>query len=186
MAKQIVVIEGPSGVGKDTIIANLVKKYPGTYIKMPSITSRQMRSGERQGHPYFFVSKSEFEKKIKDGEVFEHTIRHDEYRGMSRRLIDDLLAKSLIPMKDCDMIGVNALKKNYPGKVFTIFVKASKDEIMRRLIKRGDNDADRKVRLDDYENKMAQEKYFDVSVENKDLNETVAKIHEIISAQNRK
>ena len=186
MEKLIVVIEGPSGVGKDSIVAGLIKQHPSTYEKMPSTTSRPMREGERQGNPYYHVSSEEFEKKIKSGEVFEHTKRHGNYRGMCKSIIDEILEKGLIPMKDCDMTGVNALKKTYPNKVFTIFIKAQKKDIEERLKKRGDSEADRQIRLKDYQNTMSQEQYFDVSIENKNLEKTINQVHEIIKQRRQK
>ena len=186
MEKQIVVIEGPSGVGKDSIVAGLIKKCPNKYVKMPSITSRPMREGERQGNPYYHVTKEEFEEKIKSGEVFEHTTRHGHYRGMCKSIIEEMLEKNLIPMKDCDIIGINALKKNYPNSVFTIFIKAQKKEIEQRLRKRGDSEEDLQQRLKDYDNTMSQEKHFDVSIENKNLKQTIKQIHEIINTRSKK
>lgn len=187
METLIVVIEGPSGVGKDSIIKGLVNKYPNIYKKMPSMSSRAKRPSEIEGDPYHFVKKEIFEKMIFIGEIFEYTTHPDgTYRGMSLRIIEEILNKDLIPLKDADMVGVKALKEVYPDKVLTIFVKISQKEINRRLIKRGDDEKERRIRIEDYKNKMETEKYFDYSVKNKNLTKTIEKVHKIIQKRKKK
>jgi len=179
MEKLIVVIEGPSGVGKDSIIQGLINKY-GIYKKMPSVTTREMRPTESQGNPYFFVSVEQFKKKIKNGDVFEHTMRHGTYRGMSHALIKEIFDAGLIPLKDADIVGIKALKRSYQGKVLTIFVKTTREQVKARLLNRGDGAQDIDVRLKDFDFMMQFESEFDFSVENIYLNETIDKVHEII------
>ena len=58
----IIVVEGPSGVGKDSIVQGLKEKYPNMFVKAPSTTTREMRENESQGNPYFFVTIDEFNK----------------------------------------------------------------------------------------------------------------------------
>jgi len=180
MQKLIVVIEGPSGVGKDSIMQRLIKTHPNTYKKMPSITTREMRQGESQGNPYYFVDEQEFKNKLASGDIFEHTIRHGTYRGMSLALINDILDVGFIALKDADMVGVRALEKAYPNKVLTVFIKAKKADVEARLKNRGDSEHEVKKRLDDFEFMMQHEPHFDFSVENIVLDETIDKVHTII------
>ena len=181
MENLIVVLEGPSGAGKDSVIQGLIAKYPDIYEKIISYTTRDIRPYESEGNPYFFVSTPIMEAMIQTGEVFEYTMRHGTYRAMAHHVIDDILNRGKTPIKDCDPVGVTALKKAYPTQVLAIFLKAPKAEIKKRLISRGDTKAEIQCRLNDYDEYLKNETLFDHSVENVVLDATVTIIHEIIT-----
>ena len=178
----IVVIEGPSGVGKDTIVQELMKQYPNTFAKVPSMTTRSMRDNESQGDPYYFVDEPTFKEYLSSGVVFEHTIRHGQYRGMSTKLFDDVLKQELFPVKDCDMVGLNALKKVYGDKVCSFFITCPKEEIEKRLINRGTTGDDLKTRLDNYDEYIKNDVYYDETIENIDLQVATETIYNKIMA----
>jgi len=179
--KNIIVIEGPSGAGKDSIIATLMANHPDTYEKITSITTRPMRPGEIDGVTYKFVSVDTFEEMLRSKEIFEFTQRHGTYRGMSKPLIDKIIDNNRLAVKDCDLVGVRALKKTYPNKVLTIFIMAPKEVIEQRIIARGDCDKDRARRLVDYDNTIKSRQYFDFVVDNVGtLDEVSIKVHDII------
>lgn len=177
----IVVIEGPSGVGKDSIIEGMLTKYPKLYEKPSRVTTRPMREGEKQGSPYFFVGEEEFLKMFKRGDIFEYTMRHGTYRGMSKPLIERVLEKNKIPLMNCDIVGIKALKKIFGKDVLTVFIKVDKKEVERRMITRGDSEQDRTVRLNDYGNMMKNEPLFDYVVENINLAEAIEQVHAIVT-----
>ena len=181
--KKIIVLEGPSGVGKDTIIKELVRQHPDKYIKMPSTTSRAIRLNESQGDPYFFITKQEFEQKIKNGDVFEYTktLRDDAYKGMSKKIINDILASGKIQIKDCDWVGIEALRREYGDKVLAIYVHVPKDEVEKRIRARGGCEQDMQRRIADYDDYVKIRDWCDVVVENSDLNKCVSDVHRIIS-----
>ena len=175
----IVVIEGPSGAGKDTIIKTLMHRYPDRFAKLVSVATRAMRPNEREGNPYHFVTNEEFDRMVENGDIFEHTIRHGEKRGMSERYILEIFNANKIPLKDCDIVGVKALKSRFDN-VKTIFITADKKEIERRLIGRGDAPEDIKRRLQDYDKCILDAPYYDYVINNIDLEKTIDKIIEII------
>lgn len=177
--KRIVVIEGPSGAGKDTIIKTLIKRYPDRFAKLISVATRAMRPNESQGNPYHFVTNEEFDRMVATGDIFEHTMRHGEKRGMSEKYIHEIFAAGKIPLKDCNLIGVRALKSRF-DQVTTIFITADKAEIEQRLIKRGDSSAEIKVRMADYDNCMKEAAAFDHVIMNDNLEKTIDKIFDII------
>lgn len=176
---KIVVIEGPSGAGKDSILQGLISKYPDIYNKPANITTREMRPGETQGNPYRFVNEKKFKKMLESGEVFEFTVRHGTYRGMSKKLIQAVIDDGKTPLINCDMIGVEALRGLGTFDLLTIFITAQKQDIEKRMIERGDSLDDRNKRLDDYDRHMQFEKNFDISVENKTgkLDNTIETVH---------
>lgn len=176
---RIVVIEGPSGAGKDTIIKTLTKKYPDKFAKLVSVATRAMRPNESQGNPYHFVSSQEFDQMVTSGDIFEYTIRHGEKRGMSEKYINELFTQHKIPLKDCDIIGVRALKSRFKH-VTTIFITAEKAEIEHRLHVRGDSPAEIKERMEDYDRCIQDAKFYDHVIVNNNLEKTIDKILDII------
>ena len=177
--QRIVVIEGPSGAGKDTIIKTLTKKYPDRFAKLISVATRAMRPNESQGNPYHFVTNEEFDQMVASGDIFEYTMRHGEKRGMSEKYIQDLFTQKKIPLKDCNLIGVNALKSRF-NNVTTIFITADKNEIEQRLHRRGDALEDIKKRMADYDECIKEAQHFDYVIKNDNLEKTIDKIIQII------
>jgi len=175
----IVVIEGPSGAGKDTIIKTLMHRYPERFAKLVSVATRAMRPNESEGNPYHFVTNEEFDRMVESGDIFEHTMRHGEKRGMSERYILEIFDANKIPLKDCNLIGVRALKSRFEN-VTTIFITADKNEIEQRLRARGDSPADIAMRMADYDECMKEAPEFDHVIVNDDLEKTIDKIIEII------
>jgi len=179
----IVAIGAPSGVGKNTITSKLVKHFPDTYIRFPSIASRPMRPGETQGDPYFFITSKEFEGKIASGEVFEHTSLHGDYRGMSAAIIDEFLMSGKVLLKDVDYIGVLALREKYgPSAVLSIFLTVPREMAKERIQNReGTTHEYLEMRLANYDKEMETAVHFDHTVPNIDLDTCISQVHQIIS-----
>jgi guanylate kinase len=176
----IIVIEGPSGVGKDTLVKSLMENYPNMFEKVPSMTTREMRENESQGNPYFFVSEERFKQLIADGTLFEYTTRHNTYRGMNKDLFDEVLNRGKFPVKDCDKIGLDALRKIYGNKVFGVFITCPKKEIEARLIGRGESGESLATRLNNYDEYVKNEVYFDTTIENIDLEVATKQLYDKI------
>jgi guanylate kinase len=180
MKKQIIVIEGPSGAGKDSTINELIRLYENKFEKIISLSTRPMRDYEKQGDPYYFVSDSEFDKMVKSGDIFEWTSRHGTKRGMSEKYIKKILNAGKIALKDCDIVGVNALKSKFGDAVLSLFLKVPKEITKQRMRKRGDKESDIQERLKNYETHLQQAQYYDYVLTEIGLKETVDKIIKII------
>lgn len=179
--KSIVIIEGPSGVGKDTIINELVKRYPKLFGKPINATTRSMRENESQNNPYLFLSEQEFLKMRKNGEIFEHTIRHGTYRGMRKSSFDEIINSGRIAIRDCDINGLNAIKKLYGNRVISIFLTAPKEEIKKRFLSRNEPSESMTTRLKDYDEYIKFAKDFDYVIENINMEDTINEILKIIN-----
>ncbi len=179
--KLVLVLDGLSGVGKDTITNKIVEMYPDVFEKTISVTTREMRPSERQGYPYFFVDNSTFKQMIETGEVFEHTIRHDSYRGMRKSCFDRLFAQNKIPVKDCDHLGLDAISKTFGDVTISFFLTAPKDVIKQRLLERGEAPDSAQRRLEYNDNYITTAKYYDYVIENIDMNETISQILNLIN-----
>ena len=100
----------------------------------------------------------------------------------SKQLFDTVLEKELFPIKDCDKVGLDALKSVYGKKVVGIFITCPKEEIEKRLINRGEQGESLKTRLDNYSSCLKESVYFDYMVENIDLNKVTTEIYNIIKS----
>lgn len=178
--KCILIIEGPSGVGKDTIVNEIIKRYPDKFGKPVNATTREMRPNESQGNPYLFLTEEEFLKKRQEGDIFEQTIRHGTYRGMQRSSFNEILNSNRIAIRDCDRFGLEALKKEFGNIVISIFLTAPKEVIRNRLIERGEEKESMEKRLKDYDEYLKNSIYFDYEIENMNIDETIEKILNII------
>jgi len=181
MKKSIVIIEGPSAVGKDTIINELIARYPDKFGKPINATTRPMRENESQNNPYLFLSDEEFIKLRKSGEIFEHTIRHGTYRGMRKSSFNAIIDSGRIAVRDCDILGLHAIKQEYGDIVTSIFLTAPKEEIRKRMLSRNEKPEDMEMRLKDYDVYVENAKYFDYVIENMDMEETISKILDILN-----
>lgn len=180
MKKNIIIIEGPSGVGKDTIINELVSRFPNKFGKPINATTRAMRENESQGNPYLFLTDQEFLELRAKGEIFEHTIRHGTYRGMRKSSFDEIINSGRVALRDCDIYGLEAIKNVYGKKVTSVFLTAPKEEIIKRFESRNEPKESMELRLKDYDTYIENSKYFDYVIENLDMEETIQKILDIV------
>ncbi len=129
-------IMGPSGVGKGTVIKELKKTHP-EYIFPTSVTTRDIRPGEKEGDVYNFISKQEFEEKIEAGELLEYAIVHNnDYYGTLKKEILTPLSEGKTVIREVDMQGVISIKKLIPkNQLITIFITAPNYETLVERIK---------------------------------------------------
>ena len=184
----LVILSGVSGAGKDTIKKELIKRMDNV-ISLPSFTSRKPRDGEEEGVQYHFITKQEFEEKIKNNEFYEYDLHHENYYGTSRKLLNEKIASGKIIVKDIEVNGTENLIKLLKDetKLVTIFLRVEKEELRRRLIARGDNLSQDEIeirlgRLDYEENKI---RLYDYMIKNDDFEKTVQLIMTIIENEAR-
>lgn len=180
----IVVVSGPSGVGKTTVCGQLVSRYG--YALSVSATTRAPRKGEQHGRDYFFLRREEFEAKAAQGGFLEHSEHFGNLYGTPREAVERLLVAGRVVVLEIDVNGARQVMDTVPD-AFCVFLTAPDDkENRKRLQLRRTEDADSlRTRLQraEMEKKMAQTLRYDARVVNDDLEETVAKIHELISTE---
>ena len=106
----LVILSGVSGAGKDTIKKELIKRMEEVE-SLPSFTSRNPRVGEEEGIQYHFITKEQFEEKIKNNEFYEYDLHHENYYGTSRKLMNDKIQSGKIIVKDIEVNGTENLVK---------------------------------------------------------------------------
>jgi len=173
-----VIICGPSGVGKGTIIKCLLDKYNGKLELSVSHTSRQPRPGEVDGIHYHFVSKEYIKERVAKNMFLEHAFVHGNIYGTSKSAVDNILRHNRVCLLDLDVHGVKQMKAiAFPAK-YVFIAPPSLQELESRLRGRA-TEAERDVqrRLKNAEKEVEyglQDGNFDVIIENKNLNESLA------------
>ncbi len=139
LSGKLILIVGPSGVGKGTVIARLKKRRPEFDYPI-SVTTRKPRPGEKDSIVYHFVERAEFKKMIKKGELLEYAIVHNkEYYGTLKSPILRALKEGRTVVREVDMQGCESIQKALPHKnVVSIFLTVpDKQDLIDRIKKRG-------------------------------------------------
>ncbi len=140
MKGAILVISGPSGAGKSSLINEMLKEIKDVYFSI-STTTRQMREGEREGVEYFFISKEEFEKEIKEGEFLEWAKVHGNYYGTSLKPVKKALKEQKLVVFDIDVQGHKIVKEKFKDLTTSVFLTTPSLKVLQeRLLKRGTDD----------------------------------------------
>ena len=138
---QLIVLSGPSGVGKSTMIAELFSQRSNIYFSV-SYTTRQPRVGEQDGVNYNFVSREEFERMIADDELLEYAEYVDNYYGTSIKLIREKLDAGIDVLLDIEVQGAAKVRARCPDALFIFIIPPSFEELSRRLHRRNTDSED--------------------------------------------
>jgi len=130
------VLSAPSGAGKSTLVQRLVQEFPGFSFSL-STTTRQPRSGEKDGREYRFVSRAEFEELIAKGHFAEWARVHGNYYGTPLQATQDLLHSGQDVLFDIDVQGARQLRASLAGSVLIFIFPPDYKELKRRLEQRG-------------------------------------------------
>ena len=179
----LVILSGVSGSGKDTIKKELIKRM-NNVESLPSYTSREKRPEEEEGKTYCYVTKSEFEEMIKNGDFYEYDIHHDNYYGTSRKLLNEKIKNGKIIVKDIDVNGTEHLLELLKNdmRIVTIFLRVPREELKRRLKSRVDKPSPEEImlRLNRFDYEESKIGIYDYVIKNNDLEKTVQIIMTII------
>jgi guanylate kinase len=185
MKRMIVILSGSSGVGKSTIINKLITESVGKYAFMTTVTTRPRRENEQENISYHFVSTDEFMNRVKDGEFYEYESVHGNLYGTSRIILNKLLEKNKVLLKDIDVFGTQNLVQKLKGiiKIITIFITADIDTLRNRLLDRGESLADIERRLSRFSVEQTFSEKYDYVVKNDNLITAVAEVNQIIKTE---
>ncbi|MBP7554355.1 MAG: guanylate kinase [Spirochaetes bacterium] len=133
---RIIVVSGPSGVGKSSLLRRLLEKYSGKLKFSVSFTSRVKRTGEEDGVDYFFITHEEFQKNIEDGVFLEWAKVHDNYYGTSRRFIEEIINNGVDCILDIDVQGAMSLMNKNISALYIFIAPPSIEVLKERLFGR--------------------------------------------------
>ena len=176
----MVILSSPSGAGKTTLTKKIQQKYQSFKISV-SHTTRSPRSNEIDGVDYFFVSKNDFSKLIKEEKFYEYAEIFGNYYGTSKKIVNDTIKKNDL-IFDIDWQGTKQLSKFEDLKLIKIYlITDNKDELKKRLISRNQNSSDEiEKRLDSFESDIKHWNDYDYIIINKNLENCFKQIEKII------
>ena len=179
----LVVLSSPSGGGKTVIARSLLKKHP-EFGRSISFTTREKRKGEKEGIDYCFVSREEFQKKIKERQFAEWALVFGNYYGTPKKNIQKAEGKIKVLFLVLDVQGGLALKRKYPDSVLIFILPPSLAELEKRLSHRGtDKPEIIRKRLKAALKEITFCKKYDYMVVNIKLKDTVKILEEILTAE---
>ena len=184
----LVVISGPSGVGKDTV-ARLLLEAPDSFYFVVTATTRSPRPGEVDGYDYFFVSHDEFARMIEEDELLEYAVVYNDYKGVPKQQIRDAMASGRDVIMRVDVQGAATIRKIVPHGVFIFLSAESEESLIKRLRDRKSETAEGlNLRIATARQEMKRVGEFDYCVVNADgeLQRTVELIRSIMEAEHHR
>ncbi|MEN9497083.1 MAG: hypothetical protein RLZZ516_1546 [Cyanobacteriota bacterium] len=177
---RLFLITGPSGVGKGTLVTALLQRHPQIWLSI-SATTRQPRSGEREGEHYFFLDRPAFEADVAGGGLLEWAEFAGNCYGTPRRPVEEQLAAGRPVLLEIELEGARQVRRSFPSG-FQIFIKPpSFEELERRIRGRGtDSDAAIARRLERARIELAAETEFDAVLVNADLDLALAELERLM------
>jgi guanylate kinase len=176
----VLVVTGPSGAGKGTLIRELVERVPGIEVTV-SATTRERRRGEEDGRDYWFLTDDDFLERVARGELLEHVEYVSGHRyGTLRSELDRIAANGHVPLLELETEGALRVKHEVPGAV-TIFISARVEELERRLRERATESAGEiGERIELARKQLEQAGEFDHVIENDDLERAVGELTDLV------
>ena len=180
----LIVLSGPSGVGKGTVRAAIFSKGEQKFVYSISATTRLPRTGETDGVDYFFKTREEFEQMIQNKQLLEYAEYVGNYYGTPLEYVENTLAKGKDVFLEIDVQGAIQVRDLMPDGVFIFLTPPDLNELESRIVNRGtDSDEVIAKRMKTAREELELMKYYDYSVVNDTVNNAVQKIEAIIQTE---
>ena len=177
---KLIVISGPSGVGKGTVLGIAMKKRDDLRFSV-SATTRDPRPDEQDGVHYYFITRERFEEMIAAGEFLEYSEHNENYYGTPRGQAMEKMEQGHV-LLDIEPNGAGQVKKNMPDATLIFIMPPSKEELERRLRGRGDTSEEQiRIRTERATWEMEQSKWYDHVLTNEDAEVCADEILKIIA-----
>ncbi|SFJ62035.1 guanylate kinase [Thermoflavimicrobium dichotomicum] len=179
----LIVLSGPSGVGKGTVCAALRKRMPELAYSV-SATTRAPREGEREGVNYFFKTVEEFKQMIEREELIEWAQYVGNYYGTPRRFVEETLAQGKDVLLEIDVQGAHQVKQRFPEGIFIFLLPPTMEELKNRIVHRGtESEVTLAHRLNAAADEFKQIHQYDYVVINDEVEKACERVEAIIKAE---
>ena len=180
--KKLIIITGPSGVGKGTVVKELLDRNKDIWLSI-SATTRNPRIGEKDGENYYFISDEKFKDMIDKKEFLEWAQFAGNYYGTPLSTVNEKIEKGFIVLLEIEVEGAKQIKEKFPEALSIFLLPPSKAELEKRIRNRGtekEEAIDRRLSRADYE--IASSDEFDFVLTNHNVDETVKEVSKIIKS----
>ena len=180
--KKLIIITGPSGVGKGTVVKELLDRNKDIWLSI-SATTRNPRIGEKDGENYYFISDERFKDMIDKKEFLEWAQFAGNYYGTPLSTVNEKIEKGFIVLLEIEVEGAKQIKEKFPESLSIFLLPPSKEELEKRIRNRGtekEEAIDRRLSRANYE--IASSNQFDFVLTNHDVDETVKEVFKIIKS----
>lgn len=179
--KLVIVISGPSGVGKTTLYKQILQRYQDKLDFSISATTRSIRKGEQNGVDYYFLRTEEFQKRIVNNDFLEWENNYGNFYGTLKREVERIWNKGKHCFLDLDVKGGLKIKNIFGDKSVLIFIEPpSLDVLIERLKARGSNDENIIERVQHAQEEISQGHRYHYSIVNKDLDAAFEELDRLI------
>ena len=178
----LIVLSGPSGVGKGTVLQALLKKYDNICYSI-SATTRAPREGEKDGVDYFFMDEKKFKTWIREDKFIEWAKVHNNYYGTPRSYVQETLASGKDVILEIDIQGAKQVKEKFAEGIFIFLAPPSLKELENRIYNRGtEKETEIETRLKNAKKELQEIKNYDYLLVNDIVKEAVEKLKSVIIA----
>jgi guanylate kinase len=170
---RLIVLTGPSGVGKGTLMRSLLQRHPELYYSV-SVTTRSPRTGEIDGKNYYFISRNKFEQLVAQGEFLEWAEFAGNYYGTPREAVLNQIRAGKTVVLEIELEGARQIRASFPSALSIFILPPSFEELEQRIRNRGQDSEEaiaRRLQCAQEEIKAAEE--FDIQIVNDDFETAV-------------
>lgn len=180
MKVRMIIIAAPSGAGKSSFVERVTREIPRLRDTV-TYTTRQMRAGESEGHPYHFVTAERFKELRDQGFFVEWAVVHENLYGTPMHQLEDAWKRDEVIIMDIDVQGAATFKRKFPDAISIFIIPPSIDELRRRVTKRdGGTPRDLETRMRNAELEISRADEFDYKLVNDDFDKSYQEFKKII------
>lgn len=180
MSRKMIIVAAPSGAGKSSFVEKICRE-DSRLVDIVTCTTREMRAGEKQGNPYLFLGKEDFQNKVEQGYFVEWAVVHNNLYGTPIDQIHNAWEAGRCVIMDIDVQGARTFRTKYPDSIGIFIVPPSIDELRRRVIKRdGKVPLDLELRMENAVKELKEASFFDYQVVNDDFESSFKAFKKIV------